>query len=51
MSNVKAYPISPTNYFFLGAAFGAAFLPDFAGEGFAAGFPADFACAISIEFK
>jgi hypothetical protein len=39
------------NYFFLGAAFGAAFLPAFAGEGFAAGFPADFACVISIEFK
>ncbi len=39
------------NYFFLGAAFGAAFLPAFAGEGFAAGFPADFACAMSIEFK
>ncbi|WP_262710646.1 hypothetical protein [Maribacter sp. ACAM166] len=35
------------NYFFVGAVFGAAFLPAFAGEGFAA----DFACAISIEFK
>jgi len=39
------------NYFFLGAAFRAGFLPAFAGEGFAAGFPADFACAMSIEFK
>jgi hypothetical protein len=35
------------NYFFLGVAF----LPAFTGAGFTAGFPVNFAYAISIEFK
>ncbi|CAZ95220.1 Putative protein [Zobellia galactanivorans] len=44
-------PTGSTDYFFLGAAFGAAFLPDFAGEGLADGLPAFFACAIVSIIK